>query len=162
MTSRFGLAHELATWSHHADIVLRLEIWRDSKFSGQLEIIQNFISDGLRQLTTLDVTYENSINMKPLPFHNRSSGPFAKGFFNYGQTPLINIFDARVASEDRRSFIRAWPTARAASNSKAWLHYLTHRYLVLSHLVRCVFSLFLIKKTAFVFNHQSSGSKQYW
>ena len=60
-------------------------------------------------------------------------------FFNNGKTPFIDIFDARVASENHRSIIRAWPTARAASCSKAWLHHLTHCYPVLSHLVYGVF-----------------------
>jgi hypothetical protein len=107
---------------------------------------QIFLSDGLQ---LMHITYANSINMHPLlcaVFHQEHSFPFpfnikigCKVFRQYGETPYINIFDARVASDDHRLIIRAWPTARAASCSKAWLHHLTHRYLVLSRLVYGVF-----------------------
>ena len=128
--------------------------WKGSNFS------QIFLSDGLQ---LMHVTYANLINMHPLlctVFHQEHSFPFlfniklgCKVFQQYGETPYINIFDARVASEDHRLIIRAWPTARAASCSKAWLHHLTHRYLVLFRLVYGVFFFPLLKKTAFVSNH---------
>ena len=94
----------------------------------------------------MHATYENSINMQAPLFDSPSSGPSFKQVFNNGQTPYINIFDARAASENHRSIIRAWPKARAASCSKAWLHNHTHRYLVFSRLFYCVFSFKLTKR----------------
>jgi hypothetical protein len=79
--------------------------------------------DGLR--LTMHASYENSINMELLPVFFDSWDPVAKSIRSShlisrltqkkrlkvdrdnGQTPFINIFDARVASEDHRPIIKA-------------------------------------------------------
>ena len=134
----------LALW--HTDLQVQV---------GYTPKCQNFLSDNLQ---LMHVIYETSINMQQsfiksfqVRISSRLISRLTERFWDNGQIPepLINIFDsdARVSSEDHRSITRAWPTARAPSYSKAWLHRHTHRCLVLFRLVYGVFSL--SKKTAF-------------
>ena len=147
MTSNFDTDPSLAIKSLAGILCSKLKgIWDPPRM---LEFEPDFPIRKL-QLMHSDGSYENSINMQPLLFNQ--SGPSVPPriyfkidslrFSDNGKTPYINIFDARVTSEDHtKPVIRAWPSTRAASCSKAWLHHHTCYYLILSHLVYGEFSL---------------------